>query len=105
MPGAPEEAPKRTLNDSEEAEAAQKGSKDMKIDDNDHEKRLKEGLENDLKRLRRGSVMAERFCFVASYLQQAVDTLGTVWRGAVSGYVNKMRALADCIEALHLAAT
>ena len=43
--------------------------------------------------------MAERFMSVASYALQAVDTLATVWRSSVSGYVKKIRALKDCIEA------
>mmetsp|Transcript_17339 Transcript_17339/g.38426 ORF Transcript_17339/g.38426 Transcript_17339/m.38426 type:complete len:775 (+) Transcript_17339:77-2401(+) len=51
------------------------------------------------KELAQCSAMAERLCGVASYTQQAVDTLGTVWRSSASGFVNKIRALTECIEA------
>ncbi|CAJ1405596.1 unnamed protein product [Effrenium voratum] len=45
------------------------------------------------------SAMSERLCAVASYALQAVETLATVWRSAASTFVNKMRALIDCIQA------
>lgn len=51
------------------------------------------------KELAQCSAMAERLCGVANYTQQAVDTLGTVWRSSASGFVNKIRALTECIEA------
>ena len=51
------------------------------------------------KELAQCSAMAERFCSVATYTQQAIDTLGTVWRSAASGFINKIRALTDCMQA------
>eukprot|EP00931_Biecheleriopsis_adriatica_P067109 TRINITY_DN41302_c0_g1_i1.p1 TRINITY_DN41302_c0_g1~~TRINITY_DN41302_c0_g1_i1.p1 ORF type:complete len:877 (-),score=177.17 TRINITY_DN41302_c0_g1_i1:56-2488(-) len=50
--------------------------------------------------LAQGSAMAEQLAAVALYSQQAVETLSNVWRGAASGYVKKIRALAECIQAL-----
>lgn len=51
------------------------------------------------KELAQCSSMVERFCAVASYTQQAVDTLATVWKSAASGFINKIRAMTDCIQA------
>jgi len=45
------------------------------------------------------SNMAERLLTVVGYARRGVDTLGNVWRGAADGFANKMRGLAEAIEA------
>eukprot|EP00439_Symbiodinium_sp_Y106_P038938 s1268_g4.t1 len=49
--------------------------------------------------LAQSSFLIERLSAVATYTQQAVDTLANVWRSAASTFVNKMRAFFDCLQA------
>lgn len=43
--------------------------------------------------------MAERLAAVAGYARRGAETLAQVWKGAVEGFANKMRGLAEAIEA------
>ena len=49
--------------------------------------------------LAQSASLVERLSAVATYTQQAVDTLANVWRSAASTFVNKMRAFFDCLQA------
>ena len=45
------------------------------------------------------AALVERLAGVASYAQQAVDTLANVWRSAASTFSNKLKAFFDCLQA------
>jgi len=44
------------------------------------------------------TAMTERLLAVIGYVQQGVETLGHVWRGAANGFANKMRGLEEAMD-------